>query len=40
MKVLYPAVAMATGAENGDVKSDNGVLEIQVRTLQTMGDAN
>ena len=40
MKVLYTAVATATGGRNGQVKSDNGVLNLQVRAPKAMGGAN
>ena len=40
MKVLYTAVATATGGRNGQVKSDNGVLDLQVRAPKAMGGAN
>ena len=40
MKVLYTAVATATGGRNGHVKSDNDVLDIQVRAPKAMGGAN
>jgi osmotically inducible protein OsmC len=40
MKVLYTAVATAIGGRNGQVKSDNGVLDLQVRAPKAMGGAN
>lgn len=40
MKVLYTAVATATGGRNGQVKSDNGVLDLQVRAPKAMGGTN
>ena len=40
MKVLYTAEATATGGRNGQVKSDNGVLDVQVRAPKAMGGAN
>ena len=40
MKVLYTAVATATGGRNGQVKSDNGVLDLEVRAPKAMGGAN
>jgi Ohr subfamily peroxiredoxin len=40
MKVLYTAVATATGGRNGQVKSDNGVLNLQVKAPKAMGGAN
>ena len=40
MKVLYTAEATATGGRSGQVKSDNGVLDLQVRPPKAMGGAN
>ena len=40
MKAIYTAEATATGGRNGHVKSDNGVLDIQVRAPKAMGGAN
>ena len=40
MKVLYTAAATAIGGRNGQVKSDNGVLDLQVRAPKAMGGAN
>ncbi|HVG11889.1 MAG TPA: organic hydroperoxide resistance protein [Flavisolibacter sp.] len=40
MKVQYTAVATATGGRNGRVKSDNGVLDLQVKAPKAMGGAN
>ena len=40
MKVLYTAVATAIGGRNGQIKSDNGVLDLQVRAPKSMGGAN
>jgi len=40
MKVLYTAEATATGGRNGQVKSNNGVLDLQVRAPKAMGGAN
>src|ERR1700712_1667746 len=40
MKVMYTAAATAKGGRNGEVKSDNGVLDIQVRPPKAMGGAN
>jgi len=37
MKVLYTAEATGTGGRNGQVKSDNGVLDLQVRAPKAMG---
>ena len=40
MKILYTADATATGGRNGHVKSDNGVLDLQVRMPKALGGAN
>jgi osmotically inducible protein OsmC len=40
MKAIYSAVATATGGRIGQVKSDNGVLELEVRAPKAMGGAN
>jgi osmotically inducible protein OsmC len=40
MKILYTAKATATGGRNGQVKSDNGVLDLQVKLPKAMGGAN
>jgi Ohr subfamily peroxiredoxin len=40
MKTLYTASATATGGRNGKVKSDNGVLDLEVRIPKAMGGAN
>jgi Ohr subfamily peroxiredoxin len=40
VKVLYTAVATATGGRNGQVKSDNGVLDLEVKAPKVMGGAN
>lgn len=40
MKTLYIATAIATGGRNGNVKSDNGVLDVEVRMPKAMGGAN
>ncbi|SDG19692.1 organic hydroperoxide resistance protein [Epilithonimonas hungarica] len=40
MKAMYTAVATATGGRNGHVKSDNGVLDLQVRMPKGLGGAN
>lgn len=37
MKALYTAVATATGGRNGHVKSDNGVLDLEVRHPKALG---
>jgi len=40
MKAIYTAVATATGGRNGHVKSDNGVLDVQVRMPKALGGLN
>lgn len=40
MKTLYTAVATATGGRNGHVKTDNEVLDLQVRMPKELGGAN
>ncbi|WP_255678825.1 organic hydroperoxide resistance protein [Mucilaginibacter sp. UR6-1] len=40
MKVLYTAEATATGGRNGHVKSNNGVLDVEVRMPKALGGAN
>jgi osmotically inducible protein OsmC len=40
MKVVYTAGATATGGRNGHVKSDNGVLDVQVRMPKALGGAS
>lgn len=40
MKTLYTAAATATGGRNGHVKSDNGVLDVQVRMPKALGGAD
>lgn len=40
MKTLYSIGATATGGRNGHVKSDNGVLELDVRYPKGLGGAN
>jgi osmotically inducible protein OsmC len=40
MKILYTAEATATGGRIGQVKSDNSVLDLQVRLPKAMGGAN
>lgn len=40
MKVLYTAEATAIGGRNGQVKSNNGVLDLQVKLPKAMGGAN
>lgn len=37
MKALYTAAATATGGRNGHVKTDNGVLDLQVRMPKSLG---
>ncbi len=40
MKAMYTAEATATGGRNGHVKSNNGILDLEVRTPKSMGGAN
>ncbi|TXF90772.1 organic hydroperoxide resistance protein [Neolewinella aurantiaca] len=40
MKAMYTAEATATGGRNGHVKSDNGVLDLEVRMPKALGGAN
>jgi len=40
MKTLYTAVATATGGRNGHVRSDNGILDLQVRMPKALGGAS
>lgn len=40
MKILYTAQVTTTGGRNGQVVSDNGVLDLQVRAPKAMGGAN
>ena len=37
MEKLYTARATVTGGRNGHVRSDNGLLDIEVRTPQELG---
>lgn len=40
MKTLYTTQAIAKGGRNGNVKSDNGVLDLEVRMPKGLGGAN
>lgn len=40
MKSMYTAVVTATGGRNGKIVSDNGVLNLEVRTPKALGGAN
>jgi len=40
MKIIYTAEATAKGGRNGHVKSDNGVLDLEVRMPKALGGAN
>jgi Ohr subfamily peroxiredoxin len=40
MKAIYTAEATATGGRNGHVKSENDVLDLEVRTPKAMGGSN
>lgn len=40
MKILYTTGATALGGRNGHVKSENGILDLQVRMPKALGGAN
>lgn len=40
MKTLYSTKATATGGRNGQVKSQNGILDLEVRMPKGLGGAN
>lgn len=40
MKTIYTIGATATGGRNGHVKSENGILDIEVRHPKALGGAN
>ena len=40
MKTLYTTGATATGGRNGNVKSENGIIDLQVRYPKALGGAN
>ena len=40
MKTLYTTKVTATGGRNGHVKSDNGVLDLDVKMPKALGGAN
>lgn len=40
MKTLYTANVTVTGGRNGKLKSDNGVLDLEVRMPKALGGAN
>lgn len=40
MKTLYTTAATATGGRNGSVKSDNGILNLEVRMPKALGGSN
>lgn len=40
MKTLYTTKATATGGRNGKVKSENGVLDLEVKMPKALGGAN
>ncbi len=40
MKTLYTTSVTAKGGRNGHLKSDNGILDLEVRTPKTLGAAN
>ena len=40
MKIMYTTGATARGGRNGHVKSENGILDLQVRMPKALGGAN
>jgi osmotically inducible protein OsmC len=40
MKAIYTAKATATGGRNGHVKSNNNILDLQVKSPRAMGGAS
>lgn len=40
MKTLYTTQATATGGRNGQVKSENGIVDLEVRMPKALGGAN
>ena len=40
MKTLYSIGATATGGRNGNIKSDNGILDLEVRMPKGLGGVN
>ncbi|MDP8098436.1 organic hydroperoxide resistance protein [Pasteurella atlantica] len=40
MKALYSTTVTATGGRNGNIKSDNGVLDLEVRMPKALGGQN
>ncbi|MEZ7499471.1 organic hydroperoxide resistance protein [Flavobacterium sp. Arc3] len=40
MKTLYTTKATATGGRNGQVKSENGILDVEVRHPKALGGGN
>ncbi|MDP8033602.1 organic hydroperoxide resistance protein [Pasteurella atlantica] len=40
MKTLYSTTVTATGGRNGNIKSDNGVLDLEVRMPKALGGQN
>jgi osmotically inducible protein OsmC len=40
MKTLYTTGATATGGRNGQVKSENGIIDLEVRYPKALGGAN
>nr|WP_319400656.1 organic hydroperoxide resistance protein [uncultured Carboxylicivirga sp.] len=40
MQTVYQTTAQVTGGRNGHVKSDNGILDLEVRLPKAMGGAN
>ena len=40
MKIVYTTAATATGGRDGNVKSENGILDLQVRMPKALGGGN
>lgn len=40
MKTIYTTAAKVTGGRNGHIKSDNGILDLEVRLPKAMGGAS
>ena len=40
MKTLYTTAVTATGGRNGKVKSENGILDLDVKMPKALGGAN
>ena len=40
MKTLYTTIVTAKGGRNGQVKSENGILDLEVRMPKALGGSN